>query len=1552
MKVRTIGMIFASIVLSLLMMITACAGFEKTQVYEGQFSDVKENAWYAKEVASAYELGFVKGTSETEYSPNASVTVAEAVTMAVRVHAEYNGKSVDENGGGKWYDAYVKYAKDNGIITENQFDDYAREIKRFEMAELFHDAMGEEYFTAVNDVVFIPDVPLGSFYLDKLLTLYNAGVVMGNDEYGSFNPDANIKRSECAAIINRVALPESRIKKELSPFTGDNAYVLCYNVGMGGSKEDINSGWVLDNRGGTAKRENSGATAIGDVSEKYATCFIREFNFIPSGKLVLETQIGAIDDGAFLEYLDVKGNPVYQLKIIAGKWNILTEGGYKSLGIDGGSINVRAIIDLYNGKSTTYFDGNEYGTYDLLSDNILSYRAGVDEKGVGTFAISRINMTVNYGVYENFDIFGVDEAFGWKKTGLVSRSNNQINFSTGTALEKTFSSVSGKICAETFFLSPAGGDFTFDIGNVLTVESKNGKLVAGGKELYNLPKNMWHRLRVEADTKAGTANVLLNGRSVGTVNLNASEPVSKIAFEAQSLLSIDNLKIYELHEYSDYVPEPEARASFDDFIVGLNICSLWRNGTHYGWACISAHDEPIPVIGMYDEGLPETADWEIKYMVEHGIDFQAFCWYAESNTTPLKFPSMSDHLHDGYMYAKYSDYMKYCILWEAANAAHFDSDYFRKHVVPYWFENYFLDPRYMTIDNQLLLPIFGTWQLATDEYFGTVEGVKKEFDYLEEVARGYGFDGFLFFSTGSSTDQLAQMGFDGAYAYNWGTDGKEYNHNVTSIINSAKNQKMYTIPTISVGFDSIPWHGERYGNMTVEDFEKSQVWVKNEYLPKYSSQYSWADNFMWLSTWNEYGEGTYIMPSGLNGFGYVDAVRDAYTFLPAEHEDVIPTLKQKERITHLYPQYAKLLRRDGWYYMDRTEEVAENEPDNKLYINDINVQENAEEKYLLPPMEKDGRILFAFNPSAAVNFILGCHYEYRKDAKTLKIFANGHEVMFMVGSDRYFLDGKQLELGYAPELFDGLVMLDFEKLANDLGYKTENKNGDVYIYTDTYDGIWKILAERETGVWEFNQDYDNEAFSSAHMTLVTRDGAMKMTTIGNTNDPISRFSENNFPEDFYTKKFTALEVRCRYRYTTQNGGRSNLAFYYITDRDDTYDEKKCLRLYLNDLDSKGEWVTLRVDLLGESNWQGADKLTGLRFDPFNGQGEMEIDYIRFIADPDFVYIPIEERPLEIINGDAESDITSFYSENATVTIVKDPEDDNNHVWQIKAGTNTQYTYFRQSVRFKPYTAYKIEYDIKLIGSNKADGSSPDNTSFNTNFRYADKGAFNDFDHVVRETSNQALSVSDGWKHCSATFSTGKIDNHERSEFSIYLNPNEDCGFSYYVDNVVVEELDEVEVEIPLVSTFSWSDSEGDVLYDFDVAGEGCNVSGAFEYKVENGYLYLDVKAPVYDVQIIPKSVSFDAKDYRGAAIRFKTEELEAENPVFQVFFATDEDSSLSENKSEKCAHAVLEPDKNGYVTAVVELSKNPNWKGRITALRFDPANSAGKYYIDKIMLVK
>ena len=115
----------------------------------------------------------------------------------------------------KWYDMYVDYAVANGIITKTTFGNYDKNISRADLANLFAKALPESYFNAINDIKGIPDVKKTDKYAKELLMLYNAGVVLGDTE-GNFKPASDIKRSEVAAIINRVALPEARVKGEVS----------------------------------------------------------------------------------------------------------------------------------------------------------------------------------------------------------------------------------------------------------------------------------------------------------------------------------------------------------------------------------------------------------------------------------------------------------------------------------------------------------------------------------------------------------------------------------------------------------------------------------------------------------------------------------------------------------------------------------------------------------------------------------------------------------------------------------------------------------------------------------------------------------------------------------------------------------------------------------------------------------------------------------------------------------------------------------------------------------------------------------------------------------------------------------------------------------------------------------------------------------------------------------------------------------------------------------------------------------------------------------------
>ena len=57
MKASNLAKLLTTVFLAGAMVFTAEAAFSKVKTYNGSFSDVAKDAWYAKEVASGYECG-------------------------------------------------------------------------------------------------------------------------------------------------------------------------------------------------------------------------------------------------------------------------------------------------------------------------------------------------------------------------------------------------------------------------------------------------------------------------------------------------------------------------------------------------------------------------------------------------------------------------------------------------------------------------------------------------------------------------------------------------------------------------------------------------------------------------------------------------------------------------------------------------------------------------------------------------------------------------------------------------------------------------------------------------------------------------------------------------------------------------------------------------------------------------------------------------------------------------------------------------------------------------------------------------------------------------------------------------------------------------------------------------------------------------------------------------------------------------------------------------------------------------------------------------------
>ncbi|MBQ8758702.1 MAG: glycoside hydrolase family 99-like domain-containing protein, partial [Clostridia bacterium] len=693
-----------------------------------------------------------------------------------------------------------------------------------------------------NAVESIPDVSEKQSYHGALVNLYKAGVVMGSDSYGNFRPEDNRTRAEAAAIINRVALPENRLSKTLDKISNDDAYTMIITENFTGTKEGINSGWVLDNRGATPRTTLTAPySSLFDVDNTAPSAFIREFNKTETGVFDLYTTVNGKGDGIYLEFRNDKDESIYRVITKDGKWNIAHADSTLSAASDfkeGEKQEFHIRIDLDNARSTTYIDDVLCGTYPLCAEaNLYNFRFATTDECVGSLTPGFVHMYANYPVFEDFT--GSDMPKFWTALGNASVSD-ALKIGASSGATTSFSPVSGKVVTEFIMLLPGKESVKFyaksGAKKVIEFASDDKNFYVNGSAVYeNYLGNMWYIIRTELDTDTGKVLVKLNGRKVAEVDVkDKATSIDNISFinESSSEIKIDDVKVYRLIEHDDYVPVPVKPEGADDYVIGMNVCSLWTNGTHYGWSCISPYSDNEPVLGYYDEGNPETADWEIKYLVEHGIDFQAFCVFFRGKSGVQRLDA--GHLYNGFMNAKYSDMANYCIIWEAGNGGSPGSvDEMKKNFAPYIVEYFFKDSRYMVIDNKPVVCVFGADNYASN--IGGNENAKASFDVLEEEAKKLGFDGVIFLVCGKSSQNYKDMGYDGCYAYNWGVAGYQASVNKEQNLGSASNDAIYTVPTVSVGFNNIAWNGEGLRNpmMSFEDYKATHEWVRDEYIPEY-----------------------------------------------------------------------------------------------------------------------------------------------------------------------------------------------------------------------------------------------------------------------------------------------------------------------------------------------------------------------------------------------------------------------------------------------------------------------------------------------------------------------------------------------------------------------------------------------------------------------------------------------------------------------------------------------------------------------------------------------
>lgn len=207
---------------------TLCGYVAITATKTMDFADVPKTdaagnkTWFYDSVAQAYALGLIVGynTTPPTFGPNDTMTYAEAVTLACRMHQRYHdGAATLQNGTDVWYSTYMAYALKNGIIKTDLSPLAGMPISRKAYVDIFYAALPASEYKTINSITAIPDVANTSSNA-SVYTFYRAGILTGYTQNpgkaeGAFGPQDNITRCEVAAIMVRMMDASARVSFKL-----------------------------------------------------------------------------------------------------------------------------------------------------------------------------------------------------------------------------------------------------------------------------------------------------------------------------------------------------------------------------------------------------------------------------------------------------------------------------------------------------------------------------------------------------------------------------------------------------------------------------------------------------------------------------------------------------------------------------------------------------------------------------------------------------------------------------------------------------------------------------------------------------------------------------------------------------------------------------------------------------------------------------------------------------------------------------------------------------------------------------------------------------------------------------------------------------------------------------------------------------------------------------------------------------------------------------------------------------------------------------------------
>ncbi len=312
-----------------------------------------------------------------------------------------------------------------------------------------------------------------------------------------------------------------------------------------------------------------------------------------------------------------------------------------------------------------------------------------------------------------------------------------------------------------------------------------------------------------------------------------------------------------------------------------------------------------PLWGYEMDNDPEVVERWIDAAVDHGVNVFVYDWYWYEGG-----PYLESALNDGFLKAKNKDEMQFYIMWANHDVKH---NYWNYHlygddesilwnakvdwknykiIVDRVINQYFKQPNYFKINGEPVFSIFSIDKLK-ESFGGNLEETRKALDYFRDEVKKAGFPGLhIQWNQGGGSLMSAEkarefkkdvdsMNFNSIAMYNMGGMNEDY---LVYGANAVKIREQMdeildipVFPCVSIGWDDTPRFPKKGIKDTVHQHNtpKSFATLLSK-AKEYADRHPQQTKLITINAWNEWVEGSYLLPDMLHGFDYLEAVKDVF----------------------------------------------------------------------------------------------------------------------------------------------------------------------------------------------------------------------------------------------------------------------------------------------------------------------------------------------------------------------------------------------------------------------------------------------------------------------------------------------------------------------------------------------------------------------------------------------------------------------------------------------------------------------------------------------------